>query len=155
MPTSPAETQWGISTAWRENNLCDCTLSLSNKSEKGRFILRLISRMWKAKAAVWKALHAWNTLSFHSLSHCFQKNLMRNVGVKENREKIEMGKRYLYELFVFVFFFKSLFNKRCICECDQSSWEVTLPWHCRLPHFHLTTWVSSFPWVTEGLMLSC
>lgn len=34
MPMSPTETQFDISTAWRENILCSCTLGLSNKSRE-------------------------------------------------------------------------------------------------------------------------
>lgn len=34
MPMSPTETLCDISTAWRENILCSCTLGLSNKSRE-------------------------------------------------------------------------------------------------------------------------
>lgn len=93
---SPAETECDISTPWRENNSCGCTLSLSNKSQKGRSILHLISRMWMAKAALWKALHAWNALSSHSLSHSFQKRYEQCEG-EEDREKGDMGRRGSHE----------------------------------------------------------
>lgn len=55
---SLAQRQADIATALRENNLCSCTLSLSNSSDKRRSISDLISEIQMAKAAVWKTLHA-------------------------------------------------------------------------------------------------
>lgn len=145
--------------AWRENNLCGCTLSFPNRSDKRRSILHLISRTRTAKTAVWKALHARSWLSLHSLPHSFQ-NMLWAMCQEEERRWGEMGRRGSYEyeqekkkkqqkIKVWI-----PFQQKIQMWMWSEQLEVTYPGKagCCTSISSLTSWMHSVPRVTEGSM---
>lgn len=99
MPMSPTETLCDISTAWRENILCSCTLGLSNKSREKKIHLASHLQHGDGKSSSLESSacmrHPEPSLSVSLLKKKICYELWREAAGQ--REKKKAGKRGNYE----------------------------------------------------------